>query len=86
MLIFWDKLQHSLCFAVLSCAGLYAYTKKPKVIFVGLSIYGALIEVMQATFTTTRHGEWLDWVADNVGIVLVLLIYSLIEKKCQNSA
>lgn len=31
---------------------------------------GALIEVMQATLTTCRSGEFLDFVADSVGVAL----------------
>lgn len=77
VLIFWDKLQHSLCFSVLSCIGLYAYTQQAKRVLIGLSLYGALIEVLQSTLTTTRHGDPLDWVADSLGILLVAFILRL---------
>jgi VanZ family protein len=86
VLIFWDKLQHSLCFVVLSGAGLYAYMQRSKAVFIGLSVYGALIEIMQSTLTSSRQGDPLDWVADSIGILLVAAIFMVVRKKCQNSA
>jgi len=77
---FWDKLQHSLCFATLTFIGLFAYTQKPKHICVGLWLFGALIELMQAFLTTTRHGDWLDWMADSVGIIVSLVLFLIIKK------
>ena len=31
--------------------------------------FGGLVEVLQATFTTCRSGDWLDFVADAVGVL-----------------
>ena len=36
---------------------------------IGLSLMGGLLELMQAYCTTTRSGEWLDFVADSVGAI-----------------
>lgn len=33
--------------------------------------YGGLIEVMQAECTTTRSGDWYDFLADVVGVALI---------------
>lgn len=77
--IFWDKMQHSLCFAALAFVGLLAY-KKAMPMCVSLSIYGILIELMQTFLTSTRHGDVLDWVADMVGIVVGTLFVALIKK------
>lgn len=33
-------------------------------------VMGGVIELVQAYLTTTRSGEWLDWGADAVGVVL----------------
>lgn len=37
---------------------------------VGMIILGGLVELGQAYCTTTRSGEWLDFFADTVGVLL----------------
>ena len=37
---------------------------------VALMLMGGLLELMQAYCTTTRSGEWLDFWADSIGILL----------------
>lgn len=32
-------------------------------------VMGGMIEIMQATLTTCRSGEWLDFIADAVGVL-----------------
>ena len=48
---------------------------------VGMIALGGLMEVLQAYCTTTRSGEWLDFWADSLGVLLAipfgLLIYRL---------
>jgi VanZ family protein len=79
-LIFWDKLQHALCFATLTLVGLFGYMQQPKQVCIGLCFYGALIELMQAYLTTTRHGDWFDWLADTIGIVVGLGLFLIIRR------
>ena len=43
-------------------------------------LMGGLIELVQAYCTTTRSGEWLDWLADAVGCTLAIGIGLLIKK------
>jgi VanZ family protein len=74
---FYDKAQHGLIFVTLAVAGLTAYPQRVKAVCLGLSLYGGLIEVMQSTLTTTRHGDVFDWFADSVGIVVGLGVYLL---------
>lgn len=38
--------------------------------FVGMIILGGLVELGQAYCTTTRSGEWFDFYADTVGVLL----------------
>lgn len=76
----WDKAQHALAFATLALTGSLAYTKKTNIIYTSLILYGALIEILQATLTTTRVGEMSDLLADGVGVGLGFFIY-LITKK-----
>jgi VanZ family protein len=72
---FYDKAQHGLMFATLTMAGLMAYPQRVKTVVGGLVFYGGLMEVLQSTLTTTRHGDWFDWLADSVGVAVVLCAY-----------
>ncbi len=72
---FWDKAQHALAYLGLGLAGLWAFARKPYWVLGGLIVHGALVEVLQATFTTTRQGEWMDWLADGVGVLLAYGVY-----------
>jgi VanZ family protein len=74
---FYDKAQHGLVFVTLAVAGLMAYPQRVKAVCLGLSLYGGLMEVLQSTLTTTRHGDVFDWFADSVGIVVGLGVYLL---------
>ena len=37
---------------------------------VGMTLLGGLMELLQAFCTTTRSGEWLDFWADSLGVLL----------------
>jgi VanZ family protein len=77
---FYDKAQHVLVFVTLTVAGLLAFPKHGKVVVLGLICYGGLMEVLQSLLTTTRHGEWLDWLTDGVGILVGVGAYFLSRK------
>ena len=72
----WDKAQHALGFAVLTAFGLLAYPKARWRLPWGLLLLGALIEMAQ-TATGWRQGDWLDLLADAVGILAVLTAWYL---------
>jgi VanZ family protein len=78
----WDKLQHSLAFGVLTILGLIAYGSSQKqvsgVVF-ALSGYGALIEVLQS-LSGWRYGEFRDWVADLLGVAIAWGIFICLQK------
>lgn len=77
---FYDKAQHVLVFVTLTVAGLLAHPKHVKPVVFGLLCYGGLMEVLQSLLTTTRHGEWLDWLTDGVGILVGVGAY-LVSRK-----
>jgi VanZ family protein len=81
---FYDKAQHVLVFVTLTISGLLAFSKHRKIIVLGLLFYGGLMEVLQSALTTTRHGEWLDWVTDGVGIALGYGVYVVFCKLVLN--
>jgi len=76
----WDKAQHALAFTVLTIAGSLAYPKLTKVVYIGLVLYGAAIELIQSTLTTTRFGEVSDLLADGVGIAIGFAVYFVARK------
>ena len=78
----WDKAQHALGFAGLTVLALWAYPGAARKIPWWLLIHGAAIELAQAA-TGWRQGDWLDWLADAIGILagmLTMLIASRIAR------
>ena len=72
-----DKLQHIAAFVTLGLLGSWAYRgASPVSLLLGLSLFGALIELIQAIPALHRDSDVLDWIADTVGAGVVLLIVS----------
>lgn len=70
-----DKVQHIAAFLVLGSLGSLAYAQSsPFRLGLGLSFFGAFIEVVQAIPSLHRDSDPLDWLADTAAVVLVLLI------------
>lgn len=42
--------------------------------FVGMILLGGVMELLQAYCTTTRSGEWLDFWADSIGVLLGYIV------------
>jgi VanZ family protein len=69
-----DKLQHIAAFATLGVLGAFAYPRVSALrLVVGLSLFGALIEIAQAIPFLHRDSDPLDWVADTVACALVVI-------------
>ena len=60
-------------------------SRKLLITLVGMILLGGLMELLQAYCTTTRSGEWLDFWADSIGVLLGyaigLLMCPLLLKK-----
>jgi VanZ family protein len=70
-----DKVQHIAAFATLAWLGSFAYPRTALVrLLAGLSLFGAFIEVVQAIPALHRDSDVLDWLADTVAVVVVLLL------------
>ena len=70
-----DKIQHISAFAVLGAIGFFAYpTSRPLGLGVRLSLFGALIELVQAIPALGRDSDVLDWMADTFAAALILLL------------
>ena len=71
----WDKAQHTLAFAVLTGLAMLGWSQ-PALrwrILLSLVALGGAIEVAQH-LSGWRHGDWADWGADALGVVLVGLM------------
>jgi VanZ family protein len=77
---YWDKVQHASIFLILCLAGCLAFKRHKGLIIIGLSVFGAVTEVLQETLTTTRTGDVFDWLADIVGIFICLLILPFLRR------
>lgn len=70
-----DKVQHIIAFATLAVLGTFAYPATALLqLLLRLSLFGALIEVVQAIPALHRDSDILDWLADTAAVILVLLI------------
>lgn len=72
----WDKAQHTLGFGVLTCLGWLAYPTERWRLPSGLLLFGAAIELAQAA-SGWRRGDWLDLLADAIGIFAVVVAWHL---------
>lgn len=83
----FDKFLHAFAYFALAFSWLL-FSKKSKqnnatkyLIVTSCVIYGIIIEVLQMKATSYRTGDYLDIIANSVGIFLALLISNLINKK-----
>ena len=73
-----DKIEHMVAFATLGLLGTFAFPRLSWVrLLVGLSAFGALIEVAQALPFIHRDSDPLDWIADTIACAVVLLLLRL---------
>ena len=71
----WDKAEHAISWAVLTGAGLLLSTKRRWAILLFAFVFGAAIEVLQATLPFGRDGDILDLTADTVGIAVAYAVW-----------
>jgi hypothetical protein len=77
-----DKLQHIAAFATLALLGSWAYSAtRPLKLLAGLSLFGALIEVVQAIPMLHRDSDVLDWTADTIAVAVVLLVIRAVRRR-----
>ncbi len=76
-----DKIVHVLAYAVLGVAVLPAFPKiKPVNIWLGLSVFGLVIEVLQGLMPTGRSTDILDGIANASGALLALVAWSVLSR------
>ena len=68
-----DKVEHIVAFATLTLLATFAYPRTALLrVFAGLSLFGALIELVQAIPALQRDSDVKDWVADTIAVAVVL--------------
>ena len=82
-----DRWAHWLAFMVLTLVLQWDSNKVglkngPRWLVVALlpMLYGGLIEVIQEKYFYPRTGDWMDWVADVLGVVLGIGLWWIGEK------
>jgi VanZ family protein len=68
-----DKIQHISAFLVLGAMGFFAYPGVSRLALgAWLSLFGALIELVQAVPALGRDSDVLDWIADTLAAAVIL--------------
>ena len=81
------KVQHIAAFVVLSALAAWAYPRLPLVaIFLGMALFGGLIEMVQSIPTLHRDADFNDWAADAAAAGATLLIVAAIRLALRRSA
>ncbi|AMR78132.1 VanZ family protein [Cupriavidus nantongensis] len=75
----WDKANHALGFALLGLLGARAYAARGWPLWLGLVAYGGVIELLQGQ-TGYREADWLDLLADTVGVAAALALDWLVRR------
>ena len=82
-LLFWDKAQHSLAFALLAINGCLAFPRLLGRVCLGLLLHGIALECLQSLFSLSRYGDIYDALADGLGVVLGYALYKFCAKRRQ---
>lgn len=81
-----DKLLHIVAFVVLAALGALAYpATRLLTIFLGLALFGGLIELVQATPAINRDASFADWFADTLAAAAVLLPVVAIRRRLRGA-
>ena len=80
-----DKYQHMFAYFMLTICWLFSFQKKTPnrkyTIVFACIVFGIIIEALQATLTKYRTGEYLDILANTIGVLLALMVFNHILKK-----
>lgn len=80
----WDKLNHAAAIAAVTLLAFLAFrphgSAAGAALWYGLSL-GALIEILQALFTTSRSAEWGDLLADLIGAGFIFCVLTLLKRR-----
>ena len=69
-----------IAFAVLALLGAQAYTRRLIALLIGLSGFGALIELVQLIPSLNRTADWTDFAADIITTAAVLGVIFVVRR------
>lgn len=73
-----DKWIHGAMYLILTLTLLWDTMSIPKwrwAVCMFAAIFGGFIEILQQQFFYPRTGDWLDWLADCVGVVVAIVLW-----------
>ena len=70
-----DRFEHTAAWFVLTITGYLLAPNRRLAIPAFALAYGVLIEVLQASAVTGRHGDLADFLADSLGVGLAVLVF-----------
>lgn len=79
-----DKFLHSIAYLVLTYSWLFAIKKSHKnfktksQIGIAVFLFGIIIEILQNSLTIYRQGDYLDVIANTLGIALAIVTFNLL--------
>ena len=82
-----DKAYHCFAYFTLAISWLFTFFNKPKrkyLIIVCCIFFGIIIEVLQSNMTAYRTGDYLDVLANSLGVLLALMIFNVFLRKKSN--
>lgn len=84
-----DKPLHMLIFFIWSGLIMLAIARYPKTkvlskiqltgVWLLCTLVGGLIEILQDTLITGRRGDWLDFLSNSLGAMLMVVLWSIIQ-------
>lgn len=75
-----DKVQHMIACAVLALLGAQAYPRRLMALLIGLSAFGALIELVQLIPSLNRAADWTDFAAGIITTAAVLGVIFVVRR------
>lgn len=79
-----DKGYHSFAYFSLAISWLITFYKKPRIKYIIVFIcilFGIIIEILQINLTNYRTGEFLDVIANTLGVFLAVIIFNVFLTK-----
>lgn len=73
-----DKWIHAIMYLLLTLTLLWDSQQRPKlwwIVGVFSAIFGGFIEVLQEQFFYPRTGDWMDWLADCMGVIVAIIVW-----------
>ena len=73
-----DKWIHAIMYLVLTLTLLWDSQRRSKLWWIAgvfSAIFGGFIEVLQEQFFYPRTGDWMDWLADCIGVIVAIIVW-----------